>query len=287
MTEAQKKNIKCPLCEPGKTYSDEHGPSSCKSCQICPVPMKNCTAESNTQCSRNCKKGYYYDNSTYNCQLCSHCCRKDNKRIAECAGLPAGQCSVHDALECSPKTTMNPPPTSTNDGSNGDHHKQITAIIIAVIVVVAAIVIGVAIFILVWCLKYKKKRNDAGPQEKVTFRKNNCGITQDSSFSIMVNPPLAPGCRAQEGKVLSLICKNQGSDQDDNYFDNDCNYTYDWEKDMMNYPFYTREIYLNPVHVKDFGKYTCQVKCKQHPNQDPVEAVELDLDVVPGPAKSK
>lgn len=288
LTEAQRANIKCLPCEPGKTYSNQHGPSSCKSCQICPVTLKNCTAESNTQCSKDCGRGSYYDNSTYNCQQCSYCCRKDNKRIAECVGLQA-QCSVHDALECSLKTTKNPRPSSTHDGSiTGDDEGIKTVqhiVIVAVVVVVAVVIIAVAVVIVV---RHRKQRPDAErPAEQVPLDNgpNNCGITK-TSFVVMVNHLLTPGNEVQEGKVLSLICENQSIPQNEDCFDN-CKYIYDWKKDMMDDHCHGQKIEFNPVQVKDFGIYTCQVKCRQHPHQSPVDAIELDLDVVPEPTKSK
>ena len=108
-------NIDCLACT-RNTYSDEHGPSSCKACAICSaneIVNKHCTAYKNTVCSKTCVKGYYYDTNTHGCQPCSECCGNDGDiRIEECKSNSrplSKQCSVHQRQHCRGSTVTTSP----------------------------------------------------------------------------------------------------------------------------------------------------------------------------------
>ncbi|XP_031555731.1 tumor necrosis factor receptor superfamily member 19-like [Actinia tenebrosa] len=161
------------------TYSDEYGPSSCKSCGICSsheIVNNNCTASQNTNCSKACARGYYYDTTTHGCQQCSECCGNgEDIRIEECKkhDMPRSkQCSVHQSQHCKKGTTTSSPGgLQPHDHDSG---QQTTWIIGLVFGIIAIIVITVIIIILTRTGRIhvpRRKRNDV-EAENVSFNSN-------------------------------------------------------------------------------------------------------------------
>ena len=86
------KKIGCRQCQVGKTYSDTNKDySSCKPCQICPdshTVVRNCTLKANSECSRDCGKKFYFEETTGSCKQCSFCCHGKNEKKDDCKDMP-------------------------------------------------------------------------------------------------------------------------------------------------------------------------------------------------------
>ncbi|XP_032229025.2 uncharacterized protein LOC116612434 [Nematostella vectensis] len=287
--------IECVSCTSGKTYSDTYGVSSCKPCHICTTRVKkNCTVESDTQCTDDCKHKprTYYENSTHDCQPCSYCCKPESAVLqAECAaqGLPKQrQCSIHDTCPTptprfSGQTSL--PAKSTTEyqtateGPGGISKWSITWIVIAVIV---AILLG--IFIFYWIRRKKKKRErgrqqgqagqNGGPEEGYPLRsqgQQECGIK-------IVHSPEQTLKTMQEGKSHSFVCNIMEP------YPNCCSPRYQWYKDGIEIQGERREnLTLKHLTVPQFGVYYCSVSCSHHTNQEKTE--DKELDVTPSPNK--
>ncbi|XP_068702578.1 uncharacterized protein [Montipora foliosa] len=107
-------DIHCKKCVYGKTFSEVYDYSGCKSCHNCAeheIVTKNCTRESDTVCSGTCIQGYFYRNSTRDCQKCSYCCNdgKDDEQ-QEC--LEQGLKATHRYCAPRPDKRCGPAPTS-------------------------------------------------------------------------------------------------------------------------------------------------------------------------------
>lgn len=78
----------CVPCQLGKTYSDKFDKGQCKACTICSTGkgvIQNCTRLSKTECSTECKTGYYHAPFSFACRPCSECCGDEKDEVArEC-----------------------------------------------------------------------------------------------------------------------------------------------------------------------------------------------------------
>ena len=104
--------IGCQKCEPGKTYSDDSGFGSCKSCQICSAHqtiVRTCTLEANSKCNKTCSRGYYFEKTTGDCQQCSWCCSDGTNSVKdECKDMPPNErCDANTGSDCKPKCKEN------------------------------------------------------------------------------------------------------------------------------------------------------------------------------------
>lgn len=103
-------SLECKPCLSGETYSPSSDYNPCLPCAICSTHekvIKNCTVFSNSNCSRSCSKGFYFNDVTGDCQPCSWCCHDDSDNvIEECknSGMPVYKsCGVEQSLSCRPK----------------------------------------------------------------------------------------------------------------------------------------------------------------------------------------
>ncbi|XP_074621475.1 uncharacterized protein LOC141879991 isoform X2 [Acropora palmata] len=98
----------CKPCVLGKTYSAHHDISSCEPCNTCSnhqTVVKTCTLYSDSQCKDTCSKGFYFEDSTGDCQPCTWCCPDGSIKVESgCKEMPLyKQCDVNTARRCKPK----------------------------------------------------------------------------------------------------------------------------------------------------------------------------------------
>ena len=98
----------CKPCILGKTYSAHDDISSCEPCGTCSshqTVVKNCTLYSDSQCKDTCSKGFYFEDSTGDCQPCTWCCPDGNIKVTSgCKEMPLyKQCDVNTKKNCKPK----------------------------------------------------------------------------------------------------------------------------------------------------------------------------------------
>lgn len=293
--------IDCVPCVAGKTYSDDYGPSSCKNCQLCSrseIVTKNCTLSEDTVCSKTCEEGYYHENSTHDCQKCSHCCNNGNDiRIKECQSMPSNkQCSVHSTQQCKPEpattsqvVTTYPSSTatgSTTSSASVSRKPNAVIIIIPVIGVILAV-----IFIIVLILTYKRRKrsrnnlhisyHQGGQVEDGTrhlLHDDDCDLNQ-MELNVTIESPN----QITEGQKISLslsyICDNQNNNRK-------CNFDFEWKKDGDSIPNnncqnYSKDLNIDNVEVADSGRYYCQVHCSEHDHKN-IKSSTKEMRVHPG-----
>ena len=293
--------IECLRCKPGITYSDEHGPSSCKACHRCSnsheIITKKCTPESNTICSNTCEFRYYYENTTHGCEPCSYCCDDDNDiRIEACKTLTK-QCSIHNAQRCTPtiitSTIYSTLVTTTNNTASTSKHSVGMTVGFSLSGSLAAIIF---IIVLVYC--YKKRREERPQANNLQKRDvengaalqplTTCGI-EKINFCLKIagyNGPDTHTKRLPEGDNLTLslnTCENENQ-----LVDNDCSKysTFGWTKDGL--PLNDceqRELKRNAMKVGDSGKFQCHMHCQTH--QTDKHSDEMVIHIQPGQGKSE
>ena len=175
--EQKEKNIECRPCKPG-FFSDKLDVHPCQECRHCldAVPVKTeCTNMTDTECGNECRKGFYHEKTSLDCQQCSCCCgdSKDIK-IAKCVkdNKPANHhCTSHRHLECCKKSPDHPGDT---ESKGGDTQSKLAVGIIIGIVLVTAVVVGIILSVLwFYCLKRKRpERTDVTLEERPTDAAN-------------------------------------------------------------------------------------------------------------------
>ncbi|XP_022799485.1 uncharacterized protein LOC111337453 [Stylophora pistillata] len=97
-------SISCVPCQLGKTYSDKNDTAHCKPCTVCSAGraiLKNCTLESNSQCSE-CEEGLYPEPLSFSCRRCSECCGDEKDLVASECRRYKYKCQVR-STPCSKK----------------------------------------------------------------------------------------------------------------------------------------------------------------------------------------
>ncbi|PFX19995.1 uncharacterized protein LOC111337475 isoform X1 [Stylophora pistillata] len=104
--------VHCISCKLGETYSEKYDKAQCKACTICSAGkamVKNCTLFSNTQCSKECKPGFYSFPFSFSCWPCSDCCHDGKDELSEeCSGNYLKKCKMRPS-PCSYVRTTNTP----------------------------------------------------------------------------------------------------------------------------------------------------------------------------------
>ena len=99
----------CERC-PNGTFSNKNDSGPCYKCQHCEkyqIVISYCNSQSDTNCSQNCHRGYYFAKDILACRKCSYCCgdEKDEKQ-ADCVrqGLNKSNqhCSHRGDKNCAP-----------------------------------------------------------------------------------------------------------------------------------------------------------------------------------------
>ncbi|XP_068702628.1 uncharacterized protein [Montipora foliosa] len=161
-------NIHCKLCEGGKTFSEKYDSSGCKSCHLCAqheIVTQDCTPRSDTVCSGTCVQGYFYHNSTRDCQKCSYCCNdgKDEKQ-QECIDQGLG---VSHLQNCNPRPdkTCGPAPTTTSDQQhiNDQQHIKIALILSCVGIIVLLGAGFIYCVIRIWLRRIRQRNERCNP----------------------------------------------------------------------------------------------------------------------------
>ena len=112
--------IKCEPCQLNKTFSDNHGFESCRSCHDCGLKnvIQQCTPSQNRKCGTKCPERHYLDDNGF-CQECYFCCPSvdETGRMKKCKEIGMGedwQCLRNDqnklckeALENSTEASVN------------------------------------------------------------------------------------------------------------------------------------------------------------------------------------
>ena len=86
--------IKCEPCQLNKTFSDNHGFESCRSCHDCGLKnvIQQCTPSQNRKCGTKCPERHYLDENGF-CQECYFCCPSvdETGRMKKCKEIGMGE----------------------------------------------------------------------------------------------------------------------------------------------------------------------------------------------------
>ncbi|XP_018670328.2 uncharacterized protein LOC108950065 [Ciona intestinalis] len=113
---AQFTDTVCEACTVGHTYANDKIPHKrCRECSTCAPHQhmeRNCTLTSDTQCTKSCDKGFYWDNAHYKCRACSWCFPQvlhpgDMPLVADCdvRGIPTDYQCAEMFLDSLPNQT--------------------------------------------------------------------------------------------------------------------------------------------------------------------------------------
>ncbi|XP_031554478.1 uncharacterized protein LOC116291449 [Actinia tenebrosa] len=166
--------IKCKTCPNGVSYSEEDSIASCQPCRQCGgrETSRNCTPNSDTICSNNCRVGYIMNDAVEDCVLDPTSQQIDTAKLI--TQLP-GTTTIHKNTQKNSHgtTTTTKPIHSDKSGRDGqsnskDHSRDNKIIIVTVIVIGTVIVIVTVGFILYCCLKKVAcfRRNNARNQDE-------------------------------------------------------------------------------------------------------------------------
>lgn len=280
--------IECFECQLGISYSDEHGPSSCKKCSYCSpheIITKNCTVESDTICSHTCEPGFYYDNSSHNCQACSFCCGDGSDiHIAVCKSSPK-QCSFHNGNRCAPVTpiatltTTTATPVNKTTPAKG-HKNTIIASSIA-----GSLVSIIIVIILIYCHKKRKEQrrrnipkqnNLAAVVENGAAQPLRCGL-EEMNFRLRIQNYHGPIQKTkllthESELLLEVFCEN---DNDNRCFGH-C--TFKWKKDGTELKYEEQNILKNErLTIVDSGNYQCFLHCPRHEQDKESEKIKIHV----------
>ncbi|XP_020895699.1 uncharacterized protein LOC110234649 [Exaiptasia diaphana] len=313
--------IDCKPCISGQSYSNKHSPESCKSCKICSrheIVNSECTTEADTNCSFTCEKSYYFDKKTHNCQPCSRCCN-DTKDLVESECIAHGmpethRCSVHRALDCTPKTTpgkSRPPSPSPSTTATTTTTVTATATATTTSIATTSIVggsLGAVAFILItviaaYCIKKRfrrQPRNTPCQREMQTHFENRivdspsfvCStctfLHNELSLHLMLNTPQKD---YREGEKCVISCQMQWNKANQNEISEENILVFTWYKDgaKLDGHDHLMELTLETLKVSDFGTYELTAECSKHldglTNSTKTKSESLFLDVLPGPGR--
>lgn len=155
-------SIECVPCVQGFNFSNRHDYSPCKTCMKCgdhELTSGHCTTEEDTtKCLGTCDKGFYWNDLTDSCHLCSVCCEgniTDHEKQCESSGLPL----THQCRQTGRICTH--PSNSSQNSSLEDHKKELVhedhpkqqtlpSYLIVVIVILIVIVLVILILVVMW-----------------------------------------------------------------------------------------------------------------------------------------
>lgn len=166
-------NISCKPCENGKTFSQEYDSSGCKSCHLCAqheIVTQDCTPRSDTLCSGTCVQGYFYHNSTRDCQKCSHCCNDgEDEKQQECINqrlyVTHQHCAPRPDKTCGPTLA----PTTESDQQQG--HGKISLILSIVGIIIGVLLgAGFAVYCAIRIRRRTISQRNEGNAEDVTTK---------------------------------------------------------------------------------------------------------------------
>ena len=162
-------NITCKACENGKTFSEEYDSSGCKSCHLCAQHEKvtqDCTPRSDRVCSGTCVQGYFYHDSTHDCQKCSHCCNDgEDEKQQEC--INQGLYVTHQHCAPRPDKTCGPTLTPTTESDQQQGPGKIN-LILSIVGIIIGVLLGAGFA--VYCAIRIRRR---------TIRQRNEGNVED------------------------------------------------------------------------------------------------------------
>jgi hypothetical protein len=303
--------IDCVPCVPGKTYSTDYGPSSCKNCHICSSKENvttKCTAIKNTICSNTCVKGYYYENTTHGCQPCSDCCGDGNDIIiTECVehGMPPSkQCTIHNAQRCKKELgstiiftiTGTSYPFTTSSSTKGND--------IGMIIGFSVMGLVIAVVVVILIRRERKKHKNKHTKQGVGAERGHVDngavdpLLEDNYCNIdhmifHVKKDKGSENQISEGQTISLLLEWDAYQNGENQQNKNCftdNSYLEWKKDDSsiannNYQNNSKEYKIGDVKVGDSGRYYCKIKCNKHKTYEDSDAIIIH--VLPGQGKSK
>ncbi|XP_068702633.1 uncharacterized protein [Montipora foliosa] len=186
--------VECKRCEYG-TFSELYDSSRCKSCHFCAqheIVTQDCTPRSDTLCSGTCVQGYFYHNSTRDCQKCSHCCNAgEDEKQQECInqGLHVIHCAPRPDKQCGPASTTN---------REQQHTVSKLALILSCVGIIIAVLLGAgfAYCVIRICRRRIRRRNER-------YNAGNCAsdavivLSTNDGSQRMVHPPRFEGMQLQ------------------------------------------------------------------------------------------
>ncbi|XP_068720671.1 uncharacterized protein [Montipora capricornis] len=278
---------------------------------------QDCTPRSDTLCSGTCVQGYFYNNSTLDCQKCSHWCNAgEDEKQQECInqGLHVIHCAPRPDKQCGPASTTN---------REQQHTVSKIALILSCVGIIIAVLLGAGFAycaIRIWRRRIRRRNegyntgncasdavivlatNDGSQNIGYESRnstpnesRRDTAFHADDESMVVKDKPYKREKKEKNGNSYPPFTVEEHpktqTQQEDSRVELKCivkgkpkEVIYQWFKDEEELPEEkSPSLIRDPLKVKHFGSYKCELRscdADQH-NLSFVTSHTAELDVTP------